>query len=410
MGLAFVGGLILIVLAIGLIQTYVIEPNNPIAIVDGTEISTAAYRSRVEYERFILDRQLEQILTQQANLAGGDNEQLSQFLAQQYQQLTNQILQQRSTIDRQVVDMMIDDILINQEATRRGLSVSDSDINEFINRFLAGQQGALTGAAASETVTARAEATETAAVWTPTPTFTPSPTLTTTEVVTPTATPVDTPTPAPTPTLHVLDDTALSSEYSNWLTTLREGPGLDETAYRGIIRTVVLARKVREAMGTEVPTSAEQANARHILLETEAEAKSVVERLKAGEDFAALATELSTDTGSAANGGELGFVSRGTFVASVDEAVFSLPLGQISEPVQSQFGWHVLEVLARETRELSPSEYQRSQRQAFDQWLIDTRAAARVEDFWTPDKAPRDPNNPLLQGQAPEAAFPAPGG
>lgn len=402
-GLGLVAALIVIVLGIGAIQTFVIEPNAPIATVDGVEIITRAYQNRVKYERFLLDEQFQQLLTQRENAVASGDEQLAQFFVGQYDQLLNQLLQQRSILDQQTVDQMIDEVLIAKEAEARGITVSDEEINEAINRFLAARQGGLTAESAAETATARVEASATAALWTPTPTFTPSPTLTTTEQITPTATPVDTPTPAPTPTLNVIDDTALSTEYSNWLQTLAENTGVDELTYRNIIQNSLLTDKVQEALGTEVPTSAEQVKARHILVETEEEAQDVIKRLNAGEDFADLASELSIDPGSAANGGDLDFVPQGTFLGPFDEAVFSLPIGEISEPVETQAGWHVIEVLAREVQELSPSAYQRSQQQAFDQWLMDKQSAAEVVNNWTFDKAPDDPNNPLQQSlpQAP---------
>ena len=146
-----------------------------------------------------------------------------------------------------------------------------------------------------------------------------------------------------------------------------------------------------KAIGDEVPKTAEQTQARHILVETEDEAKKVVERLKAGEDFADLAAELSLDTSSAAEGGDLGFSPAGRYVAPVDEAISSLKIGEISEPIQSQFGWHVIEVLARENRELAPADYSQKQRQAYQDWLDKTRQETQIEDTWTPDKAPDDP-------------------
>jgi peptidyl-prolyl cis-trans isomerase C len=89
----------------------------------------------------------------------------------------------------------------------------------------------------------------------------------------------------------------------------------------------------------------------------------------------------------------LGFVPRGRFVGPVDEAVFSLPIGQVSDPIQTEFGWHVIEVLEREERELSPSDYSFTQRQAYSNWLSDARAAANIQDFWSIDKAPEaDPS------------------
>ncbi len=79
--------------------------------------------------------------------------------------------------------------------------------------------------------------------------------------------------------------------------------------------------------------------AKHILVETEAEAKKVRERLENGEDFATLATELSKDK---AEGGDLGYFSKGRMVKEFEKAAFSLEKGELSEPVQTQFGYHII--------------------------------------------------------------------
>jgi parvulin-like peptidyl-prolyl isomerase len=204
------------------------------------------------------------------------------------------------------------------------------------------------------------------------------------------------PSPAPTPTFNIIADDELATQYDNWMNTLAEVAKTDEADYRRYIRLAVLREKLGDSLGDEVPTTAEQARARHILVESEEEASQVIERLQAGEDFAELATELSLDTGSAAAGGDLGFVPRDRFVSTVDEVVFSLPLGQISEPVESQFGWHVIEVLERGERELSPADYSQAQRAALSEWIANAREAAEIQDLWSPEKAPPDP---FLQGQ-----------
>jgi parvulin-like peptidyl-prolyl isomerase len=394
MALGFVGILIIIVLAFGLIQSYIIEPNSPVATVNGQEITTGQYQNRVLYERFVLDNQLQQLAQQFQSLPAsqGEDDQFTQLIRNQLQQQANQLSQQRNSIDRQTLEVMIFDHLIETEAARRGITVSDGEVTEAINRFLAGREGGLTTQSAAETSTARAEASATAALWTPTPTFTPSPTLTATQTITqPTATPANTPTPAPTPTFTIISQDTLATQYTDWLNTLTQQADTDEAEYRSYIRAAILRDKLGDALGEEVPTIAEQAHARHILVETEEDANKVIERLEAGEDFAKLAEELSTDPGSAPNGGDLGFVPSGRFVASVDEAVFNLPIGEISQPIESEFGWHIIEVLEREERELSAIDYAQSQRLALSNWLSEAREAATVEDFWSPEKAPPDP-------------------
>jgi peptidyl-prolyl cis-trans isomerase C len=86
----------------------------------------------------------------------------------------------------------------------------------------------------------------------------------------------------------------------------------------------------------------QEIHARHILVETEAEAKEIEERLKKGEDFATLAKEKSKDSNS--EGGDLGFFTHGTMLKPFEDAAFALEVGQISDPVQTQFGWHIIKV------------------------------------------------------------------
>lgn len=87
-------------------------------------------------------------------------------------------------------------------------------------------------------------------------------------------------------------------------------------------------------------------HSRHILVATEAEAQNIITQLKKGADFSTLAKTKSIDTGSGAQGGDLGFAPRGVMVPRFEEALFALKTGEISAPVQSDFGWHVIQLLA----------------------------------------------------------------
>ena len=94
----------------------------------------------------------------------------------------------------------------------------------------------------------------------------------------------------------------------------------------------------------------EEIHARHILVATEAEAKEIQERLKKGEDFATVAKEKSKDP--SAEGGDLGFFGRGQMLKPFEDAAFQLKEGEISNPVQTQFGWHIIKVEEKRTRPL----------------------------------------------------------
>lgn len=131
--------------------------------------------------------------------------------------------------------------------------------------------------------------------------------------------------------------------------------------------------------------AAEEINARHILVETEEEARSIIEELDGGADFAELAKEHSTD-GSAANGGDLGYFQRGQMVPAFEEAAFALEPGSYTQnPVESQFGWHVIKVEDKRTAEPPAFEAVSDQvrqivlRQRYLDVLQEARGDAEVE-------------------------------
>lgn len=102
----------------------------------------------------------------------------------------------------------------------------------------------------------------------------------------------------------------------------------------------------------------EEVEARHILVKDEKTAKEVKQKLEDGGDFAKLAKEYSTDPGSKEKGGELGTFGRGQMVPEFEQAAFTLEPGKISEPVKSQHGFHIIEVLDQKTQSFEDAEYQ----------------------------------------------------
>ena len=80
----------------------------------------------------------------------------------------------------------------------------------------------------------------------------------------------------------------------------------------------------------------------HILVPKQSEALAIMERIKKGEKFGKLAKELSTDSGSAKKDGNLGYFTKGMMVKPFEEAAFKLQIGEISEPVKTEFGYHII--------------------------------------------------------------------
>ncbi|KAA0545422.1 foldase [Bacillus sp. BGMRC 2118] len=89
---------------------------------------------------------------------------------------------------------------------------------------------------------------------------------------------------------------------------------------------------------------AEQVQASHILVVDESTAQEVLAKVKAGEDFATLAEDYSTDTATAETGGDLGYFGRGEMTTEFDEAAFSLSVGSVSDPVKTEYGYHIIKV------------------------------------------------------------------
>jgi peptidyl-prolyl cis-trans isomerase C len=128
-----------------------------------------------------------------------------------------------------------------------------------------------------------------------------------------------------------------------------------------------------------------EVRARHILVETEDEAKKAYERVKGGEEFAKVASELSTDPGSKAEGGDLGFFSKDRMVEPFAETAFKLEPGQVSEPLKTQFGWHVIKVEEKRTKPVPTFEETKDQidaylgRRAQQQLIVALRKKGKVE-------------------------------
>jgi parvulin-like peptidyl-prolyl isomerase len=123
------------------------------------------------------------------------------------------------------------------------------------------------------------------------------------------------------------------------------------------------------------PTPVERTDAEALAL-----AQEIQQRLLAGESFDTLARQYSDDTGSGAQGGDLGWFGKGRMVAPFEEAAFSQEIGQISEPIKSEFGYHIIEVLEKdENRPKDPNQIEQERQQAYQTWLNEAKTATAIE-------------------------------
>lgn len=125
----------------------------------------------------------------------------------------------------------------------------------------------------------------------------------------------------------------------------------------------------------------DQVEASHILVKTEQEAKQILADLKAGGDFATIAKEKSIDTGSAVNGGELGFFDRNTMVTEFSDVAFALKPGEISDPVKSEFGYHIIKVTDKKDGYQTLEEATESIRTNLIGTAFETKVAQLKEEY-----------------------------
>ena len=383
-GLTVVSVVIAVVLGLGLYHEYVAKPASPVAVVNGVPIRTDTYQKMVRYRRFLILNYIANLQAQKVRL--DPNDESSQFLAQYLQQGIDQAQSQMMALDMQALDDLIDEELIRQEAAQNDLSVMEQEVNDAVRREVARGAGFVTAPDATATAAAAVEATATAAFFTPTPLPTATPTLTVTAAVSPT-TPTPTVLPTPLPTTHVMTEGEFLERYKEMLDTLHQEAGLSEADYRRTIETDLLYSKLQDLFASQVPTTEEQVHARHILVETEEEAQTVLARLEAGEDFVSLAQELSTDESTREDGGDLGWFPRGVMVPEFEEAAFALQPGEASDIVQTSFGYHIILVEERDSdRELEISLLERRRASALSDWLEEQRQSEAVERHWSSDK------------------------
>lgn len=147
------------------------------------------------------------------------------------------------------------------------------------------------------------------------------------------------------------------------------------------------ALKARYQVFLKEKPAREEVHARHILVKTEAEAKSIIAELDKGADFAALAKKDSTDPG-AASGGDLGYFGRDDMVPAFTAAAFALPVGHYTEtPVKTEFGWHVILVLDHRVKqppsfaEARPEISHLLARDIVEAKLKELHGAAKIETF-----------------------------
>jgi peptidyl-prolyl cis-trans isomerase D len=355
--------------------------------VNGENVTVREFQSRAKATREQLVNQY--IYYYQMAMMFGIDPSTDSSLSQVFTNIQNQ-LDSPDTIANQVLSYIEDDLFIKQYARENQITITDAEVEaEIQNTFSYFPQGTQTPTPSPTSFTYSTLSAEQLFLVTATPTSTTAPTLTATALVT--KSPTVTPAPSATP----MTEGGFADSYQKALENYR-ALGFSEKLFRQVFFENALYRKKVQALVTaDVPHEAEQVWARHILVADEATAKAIYSLLMDGVDFAKLASEYSTDTGSKSKGGDLGWFGRGTMVAEFETAAYSLDIGEISQPVQSQNGFHIIQVLGHEIRPLTAEEYKKAVDAAFNTWLEARRAESTI--VVNPDLLSYVPTKPTLQ-------------
>ncbi len=410
--------IVLGVIGYGILDQTVLQPRQPVARVGGVEISTTDFQKAVRFQRYQIVSNYTQTL-QYAQLFGNDP-QTQQYFQSQLQQIASQ-LQSTTSLGQQVLNTLIEDQLIRQEAARRDITVSkeevDARLGELFGYFPDGTPTpSLTPSPLPTDVippTATLDPTR-AAQWTATPTITSTATLEPTTTNTPGPTPTETPTATPRPTATSYTADGYATVVADYASSLQKqaNVGLDDIR-RSYVESLIYREKLTTVIGADVPAAEEQVHARHILIgvsdtatdeeraAAKAKAEEVLAKLKAGEDWWTLAAQYSTDASNAQEGGDLHWFGKGAMVADFEAVAFGTPVGQISDIVETSFGYHIIQVLGHEDRPLTGDQIEAKRQEVFNAWLQQQRGGTDAEgkplvetfDRWQ-DRVPDTPGIP----------------
>lgn len=407
-----VGTLVVLVLALSVISTFILRPNQTVGrvrLIEERTINRATYDKLRRYnlwqtmQQNALTRQLSQSGT---TLQDTQNEQL------QFRNVSNE-----TTLDEQTVVSLVNAEVLRQGAKRdyqidpNNEALKAYTLEQFEPQPTPPETPSPTAGASSPTAASAITATQAT-----TSTITPSATRTATATRTPTVgSPTTTPSATATfPPVPGAEETAVTS-YNQYVSALDMGvepnstngycqlgcPDISEDDYLNlIVKPNYLREKVQEVQASQIVTQVEQIHAQHILTTTREGAESLRQQLLQGADFTTLANTQSKEQldniaqGLQPNGGDLGWFPReeSNLVEPFVEGAWPVPAGQVSEPVQTTFGWHIIKVVERDpNRELSADIIERKKTQTYDDWFAKIVSEAEISPQPTPTPVPPTP-------------------
>lgn len=352
LGIAIALGVIVVgVLVYGIVHEVFIEARRPVARVGDTIITTKQFKARQRYERWMTQLQIyqyDQYLSQlnaQATPSAtspttdtvGTDDALIQQLEMSKSSLERQLSADMANVFAgQILDRMIEEELVRQEAARRGLTVTDEEIQQRIKELLGYTEPSATQALTDTTTTPEAE------------------------------------TSAP-----ASED--FEEVYEGFKTNVLEATRFPEDDFKAMIAADLLRLQLKDALSQELNADQDQVQVALFTLENEEAAKELQASLNDGSaDPTLVIEELQADDSPQSAGYDLPWVPVGylanQFGVEVEKAAFSTPVGKASPPLQGPEGvYFVVYVRGHETRPLSPNLFAQEQEKAYQEWLVEAK-------------------------------------
>ncbi len=355
LGVAIALGVIVVgVLVYGIVREVFIEARRPVARVGDTVITSKAFRERQRYERWMTQLQIYQYqqymseMNAQAtpsatsSITGtqptqGTNDALMQQLELSVTSLQRQLSPDMANVfGGQILDRMIEEELVRQEAARRGLTVTDEEIQQRIKELLGYTEPSATQPLTDTTMTSDAE----------------------------TSTPAS-------------ED--FEEVYEGFKTNVLEATRFPEDDFKAMIAADLLRLQLKDALSQELNADQDQVQVALFTLENEEAAKELQASLNDGSaDPTLVIEELQADDSPQSAGYDLPWVPVGylanQFGVEVEKAAFSTPVGKASPPLKGPEGvYFVVYVRGHETRPLSPNLFAQEQEKAYQEWLVEAK-------------------------------------
>lgn len=344
----------IIVLALFLGFTFACEAadENIVATLNGTNITLDEFKEAVRYKRFSTLQEYQYI----SYLYSMYNMPLDESLTKNYETALSE--EGKTDLGQKTIDQLVYNIILDNESQKAGISVTDQEVNDSLKQMFG---------ITDENAENQADVSADTMLDSNSSDMTP---------------------PEPEINQEAELQTAIDNYFSATVGDLFSQDFFKKQIYFSLLESKLLD----ETVFADHVFEAEMVSARHILVETEDIAKEVLGKLDAGEKWDDLAAAYSKDTSNKDNGGNLGWFARGMMVKPFEDAAFALESGQISDPIKTDFGFHIIASDGKENRPLEDEALSNAKNELYQTWYEEITAEYKPETFeiWT-DNVPMEP-------------------